>query len=576
MRLINIQTGSLEEFMGADIPAYAILSHTWDHEEVSFQDFLNPACTNKKGYQKIQTTCRLAAEANLNYAWVDTCCIDKSSSAELTEAINSMYRWYQRSQVCYAYLGDLSANADTPVEAALPNCRWFTRGWTLQELIAPKNVVFLDRNWNVRGTRRDLVQNLSLITGIGEMVLDGTQPLSAMSVAQKMSWAAHRATTRIEDAAYCMLGIFGVHMPLLYGEEGRAFRRLQEEIVRTTPDLSIFAWRLQPPSQETNGSKLQQTMPRRRVFCGLLAESALAFSGSGSYAKRPFGSRREFSVSNCGIKTQLQTYTQMVSQNGGNSWVYILPLDCSWDRGLSLGVRLRKCGPDQFVREDPWNLVEYAGVIPSNPPLQRYLLTDVADMTMDAGCQLVGSDVFLSRTRPYVFKMETASVVEIYEVWPRSRWDDEDGVFFVSDNSSQDACALILGVRLTSEKDSKDLMLKMVCFVTGWSSTSEPQCTVVDYSKHAMLDDVLSRIKLWDNDSYQVSDRLIASGIPKQSEVAIEVPGTKMVGKVVLNMSTRKDLEVCPKTFWRCFISFEICRSSNIMPVTPGVWTLNY
>mgnify|MGYP001940481588 CR=1 FL=1 len=122
MRLINTHTGLFEEFIGRQIPKYAILSHTWEEEEVSYQDYISGACQHRKGYSKIRKTLDLANESDIQYAWVDTCCIDKSSSAELTEAINSMYRWYQRSAICYVYLSDLGVNADMAVD--LPRCRW--------------------------------------------------------------------------------------------------------------------------------------------------------------------------------------------------------------------------------------------------------------------------------------------------------------------------------------------------------------------------------------------------------------------------------------------------------------------
>lgn len=178
---------------------------------------------------------KLAADAGIRYAWVDTCCIDKSSSAELTEAINSMYRWYQRSAICYAYLSDLSPSDSLNI--ALPSCRWFTRGWTLQELIAPTEMRFFDRSWIDRGSKESLCTKLSAITAIDTKVLRHELPLSSIAIAQRMSWAAKRETTRIEDRSYSLFGLFGVH-------KETAFRRLQEEIIKSTLDMSIFAWKM--------------------------------------------------------------------------------------------------------------------------------------------------------------------------------------------------------------------------------------------------------------------------------------------------------------------------------------------
>jgi hypothetical protein len=179
----------------------------------------------------------------LEWAWVDTCCIDKKSSAELSEAINSMYAWYAEAAACYAYLSDVQTSDDVQSEDSMfRRSRWFTRGWTLQELIAPRFVDFFDTTWKFVGTKLTLSNLLHEITGVS---LDSlrTRGLRGISIAQKMSWAASRQTTRKEDIAYCLLGLFNVNMPLLYGEGGKAFLRLQQEIIKTSPDHTIFAWR---------------------------------------------------------------------------------------------------------------------------------------------------------------------------------------------------------------------------------------------------------------------------------------------------------------------------------------------
>lgn len=130
MRLVNAETRKLEEFFGTDIPIYATLSHTWGKEEVSFQDMENPEiCTKKLGYRKIDYSCTQAIDDGLSYVWIDTCCIDKTSSAETSEAINSMFPWYKKAEVCYAFLEDLPADDGFPLEdSAFSECRWFTRG----------------------------------------------------------------------------------------------------------------------------------------------------------------------------------------------------------------------------------------------------------------------------------------------------------------------------------------------------------------------------------------------------------------------------------------------------------------
>lgn len=268
MWLINTKTYKLENFVNPPC-TYSILSHTWEGDEVLFHEMESlPHARSKAGWKKIQMTCDASRQANISHTWVDTCCIDKRSSAELSEAINSMFAWYQQSSVCYVYLSDLvfpctpvgSVTPDTDegrqladaafskLENEMRTCRWFTRGWTLQELIAPSQVVFVDQNWNriglrIRGSDFRFVKILERLTGIPILVLEYIIDIANIPVAQRMSWAASRETTRIEDLAYCLLGIFDVNMPLLYGEGSKSFLRLQEEIVKNHDDLSLFAWK---------------------------------------------------------------------------------------------------------------------------------------------------------------------------------------------------------------------------------------------------------------------------------------------------------------------------------------------
>ncbi|KIY01856.1 uncharacterized protein Z520_01994 [Fonsecaea multimorphosa CBS 102226] len=254
MRLINTATLDLKEFEGEDVPLYSILSHTWGEDEVTYQDVQAGRAEGKLGYQKIKNACKRAAADGFEYIWIDTCCIDKKSSAELSEAINSMCRWYHEAIVCYAYLADVSSSiADTPTTSGI-HCntpprsgipfrksRWFTRGWTLQELLMPQVVVFLSSDWQEIGTKSSLREVISKITRIPLHFLQGG--VDSANIAEKMSWASKRKTKRVEDEAYCLMGLFGVHMPLLYGEGKNAFIRLQEEIMRVSDDHSIFAWK---------------------------------------------------------------------------------------------------------------------------------------------------------------------------------------------------------------------------------------------------------------------------------------------------------------------------------------------
>ncbi|KAK0653118.1 heterokaryon incompatibility protein-domain-containing protein, partial [Cercophora newfieldiana] len=251
MWLIDTATLQLKFFPNAEGLKYAILSHTWGPEEISFQEMATRetiTTSGKLGWSKIGLTCKLALETyGLKYAWIDTCCIDKTSSADLSEAINSMFAWYQSATVCLAYLEDFTLTSrgswdNAVLQEGLKSCKWFTRGWTLQELIAPSDVSFYDGNWTRIGTKKALTGMLSAITHIDENVLHDVGFLPLVHVGKKMSWAASRKTTRIEDMAYCLLGIFDIQMPLLYGEGKKAFLRLQEQIARSVNDLTLFAW----------------------------------------------------------------------------------------------------------------------------------------------------------------------------------------------------------------------------------------------------------------------------------------------------------------------------------------------
>lgn len=237
MRLLNVKTLKLEEFH-KDTPKYGILSHRWNEEEVTYRDITEDRAMIRKfkAWPKIISCCRIAASRGFQYVWIDSCCIDKSSSAELTESINSMYLWYEQAEECYAFLSDVNSFRD------FGNSAWFTRGWTLQELIAPTNVRFYNGQWKHLGSKADMSDLLYGITKINANVLRSKADLPHYSIAQRMSWAAHRQTSRPEDEAYCLLGIFKVNMPMLYGEGENAFRRLQEEIIKQSDDQTLFAW----------------------------------------------------------------------------------------------------------------------------------------------------------------------------------------------------------------------------------------------------------------------------------------------------------------------------------------------
>ncbi|KUJ12715.1 HET-domain-containing protein [Mollisia scopiformis] len=318
MRLINTWSLELEEFFDNEIPPYAILSHRWQPDEVSFQDMQNGTGNLRAGFTKIELVCGEASRRRLDYVWVDTVCIDKTSSAELSEAINSMYRWYKKAEICCVFLFDVGSRS--PVSDQLfCNACWWSRGWTLQELIAPSEVAFFDSSWNFLGTKESLQLEISEITGIDVKTLAGKY-LERRSIAERMSWASKRSTTRLEDRAYCLLGLFGVNMPLLYGEGERAFIRLQEEIMKHSDDHSLFAWSF------SGGG-----------YRGLLAQSPAEFDCPHIMVAQDRMNRTPYSITNMGLSIEFQMKQWAMD-------TYFVTLDCQYDRGHGprVGIFLRQ------------------------------------------------------------------------------------------------------------------------------------------------------------------------------------------------------------------------------------------
>ncbi|KAF5533252.1 heterokaryon incompatibility protein het-E-1 [Fusarium mexicanum] len=311
MRLINTTTLELQEFFNENTPPYAILSHAWGDQEVTFQDWQNrQQVTWKRGYSKILKACNKAVKHKLDWLWVDTNCIDKSSSAELTEAINSMFAYYRNSWVCFVYLADVadSLSSEEELFSQIENSRWFTRGWTLQELIAPKHLVFYAADWTEIGCKNKAMVNLvASITSVEKKYLNDTESIHEAPVAKRMSWLAKRTTTRTEDMAYCMLGIFDISMPLLYGEGKKAFFRLQEEIIKRSNDHTIFCW------------EWNEDVPNN--WASLLAPWPTVFGGAGDFETLEKDDISVFSMTNAGLSIRLPAVPTFRAR-----W----PVDGSW------------------------------------------------------------------------------------------------------------------------------------------------------------------------------------------------------------------------------------------------------
>ncbi len=276
-------------------PQYAILSHTWisPKDEITYQDFkhrkgdIENDIFKQKGWAKLKRYCDRAVKDGWDWAWMDTCCIDKTNPADTQEAINAMFRWYQNAGICYAYLEDVDVNKvlDRPglangnllmdldldtiagkdnvadptsfphmaLRAFMIKAKWFTRGWTLQELLAPPYLVFVDHAWRRIGTRESWADEIERASKIEARHLASFNPtdFTLCSIAMRLSWASRRETTVEEDETYSLLGLFGISLPLIYGEGRlRAFNRLQRELITVYNDDSIFAWKALPSSSK--------------------------------------------------------------------------------------------------------------------------------------------------------------------------------------------------------------------------------------------------------------------------------------------------------------------------------------
>ena len=459
MRLLNARTLTLEEFLGDNKPKYAILSHTWgnNEDEVTLQDAMGPRAVEKAGWAKIKYTCDQALKDGLKYAWVDTCCIDKASSTELSEAINSMFRWYEKAAVCYVYLVDVPPNADLhPENSLFGRSRWFTRGWTLQELLAPSNLIFFANDWSVIASRDELATIISSITGVDEYFLAGqgtgtsctslglessielqrprettsmaevpsaqkpglSSRLNQASIAERMSWAAKRKTTRQEDEAYCLLGIFGVNMPLLYGEGPGAFIRLQEEIIRHSDDLTLLAW-----NWLQNGNLLKPKRTGYIPFClnslvsweklyrfhisgkpkTLLALSPSAFSECGNLMPCRIGQLSvSFSLTSKSLSIKLPV---------DGATCAILPCRLKHDPWTLVALPLNLLGGNVYVRSShPPHLVSHWSW-----HWHRKVSIDILTLAhVDDNRFELSRDSFLLRDLP--------SYVELAEVYPPEGW----------------------------------------------------------------------------------------------------------------------------------------------------------
>ncbi|KAI1742998.1 HET-domain-containing protein [Xylaria scruposa] len=387
MRLLNVETLEIEVFY--EPPKYAILSHTWD-KEMTFQEWQSSSWRLRKKYKKVMNASNQAIQDGLYYIWIDTICIDKTSSAELSEAINSMFSWYENAEICYAYLSDVNFDGQGEVEeSSLRASRWFTRGWTLQELIAPSELMFYSSQWKRIGTRDQLGVLVSQITKIDSRYLirrqdifweEGTAvratariPFHHASIAKRLSWVSNRVTTRLEDIAYCLLGLFRINMPLIYGEGSNAWTRLQKELIAVSDDESVFAWVSVPrlemlmndnffttdaPEQNPT-TRLDHLVRTKWKYLGgstMFAPDPVSFYCCGDLYSHPYKSKLPYSMTNAGLCMRLPLIQVGFSHLFP---VYLVPLRCKPATGHNSSdtfeaVVLKGCGfptPDAYQRD---------------------------------------------------------------------------------------------------------------------------------------------------------------------------------------------------------------------------------
>jgi hypothetical protein len=256
-----------------------------------------------------------------------------------------MYSWYAKAAACYVYLEDVTASATSDETFGhFEKSRWFTRGWTLQGLLAPQDVHFYDKNWKSIGTKKKLCKLVSKITQIPELVLQDRMHLKSIGAAQRMSWAAKRQTTRLEDIAYCLLGLFDVNIPLLYGEGKKAFRRLQEEILRVSDDQSLFAW-------DPTGFFMLNLFSSNY---GFLAPSPAAFEFAGAIVPIPSVLNvHSFSMTNKGLCICLPLLSRE------DEIVGLLNCRQRGDFSSIAGVRLLQTSNPSVFERDPHSFVKY-------------------------------------------------------------------------------------------------------------------------------------------------------------------------------------------------------------------------
>ncbi|KAF2736761.1 hypothetical protein EJ04DRAFT_462522, partial [Polyplosphaeria fusca] len=239
MRLLNTATSAFAEQGLPPFPfPYAVLSHTWGTQEVSYDDMLNGQFMFKDGFKKVENFQACARDLGYDWCWMDTCCINRSrSTSEQNEAVMSMYTWFRHAGLCVVYLTDVERRED------FTKARWFTRAWTLIELLAPENMAFYTRDWQCIGSKKELAAEITAHTNIAFDVLTYARNPRDATIGEKLSWASERHATNPEEEIYILISLLGVRMIRSPGE-GRAMAtvRMQAQILEHLEDYTILMW----------------------------------------------------------------------------------------------------------------------------------------------------------------------------------------------------------------------------------------------------------------------------------------------------------------------------------------------
>jgi hypothetical protein len=362
-------------------------------------------------------------------------------------------------------------------------------------------------------------------------------------------------------------------MPLLYGEEEKSFRRLQGGIIRTTPDYSIFAWTIPPGTQQT-----QLEAAENRLYSGVLAPSPLEFSKCGSVYRIYDGdTTSDFYASNRGIKMHARVRLEAIPGKHGNR--YTFPV-CLSSAGITLGIALRKCGPGQFVRENPQALKKVTRTSWEGTPRSRYVLTQLPESEPAHSPPFVNGYDIILQSRPHVLQICLPPEMEVDKIWPWTRWDDEDQVFFLAGNSNRNfGAAIITGnLRVHMRRHAVTIPLDCMLYALGWAQVEnrQLQCTVFDRRRldTALYREMTAGLEEKDHHSPRIRSAFIDHGIPQSSVVVFTECFESANIHAVVSFTTKlaRDQKISINPFWRVEFEWQICSDGEVPEIRDTKW----